>query len=79
MGLIKYDKKSSRVTLANTCKQLLFEAVELGFSTKRGQDQLAGSHGDELKLAAVVLSRHGYRLQMAASQCCWYISSARAM
>ncbi|KAJ5414930.1 hypothetical protein N7509_000028 [Penicillium cosmopolitanum] len=34
LGFIKYDKKSSRVTLANACLQLPFEALELGFTTK---------------------------------------------
>jgi hypothetical protein len=71
LGFIKYDKKSSRVTLANACMQLPAEALELSFSTKGGQEQLAGSHGDGLKLAAVVLSRDGYRLQVVASRCSW--------
>ncbi|CAI7647755.1 unnamed protein product, partial [Penicillium manginii] len=72
LGFIKYEKKSSRVTFANACIQFPVESLELGFTTKVGQNQLAGSHGDGLKLAAVVLSRDGYRLQVAASRCSWY-------
>ncbi|KAJ5379640.1 hypothetical protein N7509_012759 [Penicillium cosmopolitanum] len=40
-------------------------------SSRGDQNQLAGSHGDGLKLAAVALSRDGYRLQVAASRCSW--------
>ena len=69
LGFIKYDKKLNRVTLANACMQLPVEALELGFTTKTGQDHLAGSHGEGLKLAAVALSRDGYSLQVVASQC----------
>ncbi|KAJ5240491.1 uncharacterized protein N7469_002082 [Penicillium citrinum] len=61
LGFIKHDKKSSQVTLANAGMQLPVEALELGFTTKSGQDHLAGSHGEGLKLAAVALSRDGYR------------------
>lgn len=72
LGFIKYDKKSKWVTLANAGTQLPIEALELGYTTKSGQDHLAGSHGEGLRLAALALSRDGYNLQVVTSQCLWW-------
>ncbi|KAJ5742665.1 uncharacterized protein N7511_011236 [Penicillium nucicola] len=71
LGFIKYEKKTGQVTLTNACMQLPVESLVMGFTSKNDLDQLAGSHGEGLKLAALVLSRKGYRVSVAASQCKW--------
>ncbi|KAJ6020067.1 hypothetical protein N7522_000142 [Penicillium canescens] len=71
LGYIKYEKKTGRVTLTNSCMQLPVESLVMGFTSKDEQDQLAGSHGDGLKLAALIMSRDGYKMTVAASHCRW--------
>lgn len=43
----------------------------MGFSTKDAHNHLVGRHGEGLKLAALVLSRDGYQVSIAASGCNW--------
>jgi hypothetical protein len=74
LGYIKYEKKAGRVILANPCAQLQPEALQLGYTSKQGNDSLAGCYGEGLKLAALVMSRNGYKVKIATSNCNWRFS-----
>jgi hypothetical protein len=50
LGFIKYEKKTGRVTMANSCTQFPIECLGMGFTTKDCHDHLAGCHGEGLKL-----------------------------
>jgi hypothetical protein len=71
LGFIKYEKKFGRVTLANACMQLPVESLVMGLTSKNKQDHLAGSHGEGLKVAALVMHREGYKVTVAANHCNW--------
>jgi hypothetical protein len=46
-------------------------ALGMGFSTKDAHDRLVVCHGEGLKPAALVLSRDGFQVSIAASGCNW--------
>ncbi|KAJ5938341.1 hypothetical protein N7466_001475 [Penicillium verhagenii] len=70
-GLIQYEKKTGRVILTNASTQLPVESLIMGHTTKAGDQRLSGSHGEGLKLAALVMNRHQYKMSIAASHCNW--------
>ena len=51
--------------------RLPINALGMGFSTKDAHDRLVVCHGEGLKLAALVLSRDGFQVSIAASGCNW--------
>ncbi|KAF2996556.1 hypothetical protein E8E15_000224 [Penicillium rubens] len=71
LGFIKYEKKTGRVILTNSCMQLPLESLVMGFTSKDDDEQLPGSHGEGLKLAALIMSRDGYKVSLAASHSQW--------
>ena len=71
LGFIKYEKKAGRVILANSCASLRPDDLQLGQTSKEGSPCLAGCRGEGLKLAAMVMSRNGYKVHMAAGGCDW--------
>ncbi|KAF9888555.1 hypothetical protein FE257_008486 [Aspergillus nanangensis] len=71
LGFIRHDKSTGQVTLANACATLEPEALQLGKTTKRGKDQLVGCHGEGLKLAAMLMSREGYRVSVETNNTHW--------
>jgi hypothetical protein len=71
MGFIKYEKKTGRVILTNSCMQLPLESLVMGYTSKDDDEQLAGSHGEGLKLAALIMGRDGYKVSLAANHCKW--------
>ena len=73
LGFIKYQKSNGSITLTNSNSSLPVEALGLGWSSKSGPD-LIGRHGEGLKLAAMVLSREGYQVRIAASRSNWTFS-----
>ncbi|OQE88908.1 hypothetical protein PENNAL_c0015G05766 [Penicillium nalgiovense] len=54
LGFIKYEKKTGRVILTNSCMQLPLESLVMGFTSKDDDAQLAGSYSEGLKLAALI-------------------------
>lgn len=75
LGFIKYEKAEGRTIIANACAQLPPESLQFGHSSKRGNANLAGCHGEGLKLAALVMSRHEYSVKIDASNTHWNFSS----
>jgi hypothetical protein len=74
LGFIKYDKVPGRVTIANSCAQLKQDDLEIGHSSKRENKNLAGCHGEGLKLAALAMLRNGYSVRIEASNIYWNFS-----
>lgn len=71
LGFIRYEKKSGRVILVNACAQLRTDALQLGHTSKKGQLQFAGCHGEGLKLAAMVMCREGHSVSIETGNSHW--------
>jgi hypothetical protein len=71
LGFIKYDKHSGCVTISNSCAELGLNALELGSSSKQHDSNSAGCHGEGLKLAALVMVRSGFEVELSASRRYW--------
>ncbi|GFG16460.1 hypothetical protein IFM61392_09518 [Aspergillus lentulus] len=71
LGFIKYEKDLGRVVMTNPCAGLEPGLLRLGQTTKQGKDQLAGCHGEGLKLAAMVMSREKYRVGIETNNARW--------
>lgn len=71
MGYIKYDKKSGHVVLVNASSELHPKHLELDESSKSGNDDLAGCHGEGFKLAALAMCRNNHKVLFAASNYYW--------
>ncbi|RDH26149.1 hypothetical protein BDQ94DRAFT_176607 [Aspergillus welwitschiae] len=72
LGFIRFDVLQGRAEFANLGTTLGENCLELGHSTKTGDDgRLAGGHGEGLKLAALVLSRHGHHVRISTNGCHW--------
>ncbi|KAJ5219075.1 uncharacterized protein N7498_001174 [Penicillium cinerascens] len=71
LGFIKYEKKAERVILANSCASLRPDDLQFRQTSKEGSHYLAGCRGEGLKLAAMVMSRNGYKVHIAAGGCDW--------
>ncbi|RAH66064.1 uncharacterized protein BO66DRAFT_332326 [Aspergillus aculeatinus CBS 121060] len=69
LGYITYKERYGGVVFTNFEARLTARDLDIGGTTKRGDDNqaLAGRHGDGLKLAALVLCRNGFRVQIVAS------------
>jgi hypothetical protein len=71
LGFIKYEKHSGCVTISNSCAELSLNALELGSSSKQHDSNSAGCHGEGLKLAALVMVRSGFEVELSASRSHW--------
>ncbi|RJE22051.1 hypothetical protein PHISCL_05598 [Aspergillus sclerotialis] len=73
MGLIEFNKATGRVVLANASPTSRMEPkhLQLGNTSKDKKPDMAGSHGDGFKLAALVMSRDKYKVRIEASNYYW--------
>ncbi|OAG35296.1 hypothetical protein AYO21_10498 [Fonsecaea monophora] len=71
LGYIRFIRRAGTVELANFQAELRRSNLGLGNSTKVGNDELAGCHGEGFKLAALVLRRLGHSVKFAASEFYW--------
>ena len=69
LGFISWD--NGTVQYSNFGAQLSRKALNLGVSTKRDDDNLAGTHGEGFKVASLVMLRRGYRVRYEASEYYW--------
>jgi hypothetical protein len=74
LGFIRYAKLPGEVMLVNACAQAQPNALQLAKSLKQNKDNLAGCHGEGLKLAAIDISRNVYNISLASSSCSWSFS-----
>jgi hypothetical protein len=71
LGFIRFNKKSGSLELTNFKAELSIQHLSLGATTKRGQDQFAGIHGEGFKLAALVMRRNEHAVRFGASSYYW--------
>lgn len=71
LGYILFKKKQRSVELTNFRAQLTRHNLELGGSTKRGNNAVAGTHGEGLKVAALVLRRAKHRVRLTSKSYNW--------
>jgi hypothetical protein len=69
LGFISWN--NGTVQYSNFGAQLSQKALSLGASTKRDDDNLAGTHGEGFKVASLVMLRRGYRVRYEASKTYW--------
>ncbi|KIX97808.1 uncharacterized protein Z520_06586 [Fonsecaea multimorphosa CBS 102226] len=71
LGFIRFNRKAGSVELTNFQAQLQRNSLGLGKSSKQGQDEFAGCHGEGFKVAAVVLRREGHSVRFASAGYYW--------
>jgi hypothetical protein len=71
LGYIWFKRKEGSVKITNFQAKLERRNLELGSSTKRGNNTMAGTHGEGLKLAALVLRREKRRVRITSSKYNW--------
>jgi hypothetical protein len=69
LGFISWN--NGTLQYSNFGAQLSQKALNLGVSTKRNDDNLAGTHGEGFKVASLVMLRRGYRVRYEASKYYW--------
>jgi hypothetical protein len=71
LGFIRFNKKAGSLELTNFKAELTLEHLSLGGTTKRGQDQFAGIHGEGFKLAALVMRRRQHSVRFESTSHYW--------
>ncbi|KAG4441520.1 hypothetical protein IFR05_002977 [Cadophora sp. M221] len=69
LGFIRF--KDGIIEFTNFGAQLHRRALNMGETSKRGNRQAAGTHGEGFKVASLVMVRHGHRVQYEASRSRW--------
>jgi len=71
LGFIRFNRNMGSLELTNFKAELSAQNLSLGGTTKCGQDQLAGIHGEGFKLAALVMRRNDHAVRFCASSYYW--------
>lgn len=71
LGFICYIEKNGSLELTNFRASLRREALEVGNTSKRQNNQLAGTHGEGFKIGALVMVRNAYQAQFETSSFYW--------
>ncbi|TGO24106.1 hypothetical protein BPAE_0112g00250 [Botrytis paeoniae] len=71
LGFLAFDKKRGMLELCNYNSQLAREVLDMGGTSKADDDEMAGTHGEGFKLAALLMIRHGYQTRITASKFYW--------
>jgi hypothetical protein len=71
LGFIRYEEETGTLELVNFGAELPLSSLALGYTTKQNQAKLAGCHGEGFKLAALVMLRKGYAVNISASGHYW--------
>lgn len=77
IGFISYDKRNGRTQLSNFNANLEAKHLSMGGSSKRSNENLAGHHGEGLKLSALVMRRLGYGVRIESSSFYWNFNFGR--
>lgn len=67
LGFIKFNKKTGSLELTNFNAKLTLRDLSLGGTTKTGDRQVAGMHGEGFKLAALVMRRNEHSVRLSAT------------
>ncbi|KAF7953451.1 uncharacterized protein EAE97_000850 [Botrytis byssoidea] len=71
LGFLAFDKKRGMVELCNYNSQLAREVLDMGGTSKADDDEMAGTHGEGFKLAALLMIREGHQAEITASKFYW--------
>ncbi|PQE30545.1 glycoside hydrolase family 76 protein [Rutstroemia sp. NJR-2017a WRK4] len=71
LGYLFFFKKRGMLELCNFGSELPRQALNMGWTSKKQDDDLAGKHGKGLKLAASVMVREGHQTRLTASGFYW--------
>jgi hypothetical protein len=71
LGFIRHIKAKGTLELTNFKAQLSRKSLDMGESSKRHENNLAGTHGEGFKLAALVMVRKNYQVRCEASKFYW--------
>jgi hypothetical protein len=71
LGFIRYREKEGDLEFTNFGAKLSRETLDLGVTSKRKKDHLAGTHGEGFKVASLVMVRSGYQVRYEASSYYW--------
>ncbi|KAM0170809.1 hypothetical protein ACHAPF_008727 [Botrytis cinerea] len=55
LGFLSFDNKKGMLELCNYNSQLAREVLDMGGTSKAGNDELAGTHGEGFKLVALLM------------------------
>lgn len=67
LGFIRFNKKNGTLQLTNFEAKITVDNLELGDTTKRNKTEQAGTHGEGLKVASLVMCHNGHRVQYESS------------
>src|SRR6266487_3996847 len=71
LGWIRFDSGTGVIEITNCNAQLGPSFVDIGRSTKKKSNALAGGYGEGAKIAALILTRDGYQFQYQATSFNW--------
>jgi hypothetical protein len=71
LGYILFNGKNGSVELSNFKAQMSRSNLELGGTTKRNNHDVAGTHGEGLKVAALFLRRNDHRVRITSQNYNW--------
>ncbi|TGO32057.1 hypothetical protein BHYA_0359g00020 [Botrytis hyacinthi] len=71
LGFLAFDKKRGMVELCNYNSQLAREVLDMGGTSKANDEEMAGTHGEGFKLAALLMIREGHQARITASKFYW--------
>ncbi|PQE09063.1 glycoside hydrolase family 76 protein [Rutstroemia sp. NJR-2017a BVV2] len=75
LGYLLFFKERGELELCNFGSNLPMEALNMGWASKKQDGDLAGKHGEGLKLAASVMVREGHQTRITASGFYWNFRS----
>ncbi|PMD41313.1 hypothetical protein L207DRAFT_581755 [Hyaloscypha variabilis F] len=71
IGFIRLLKEQGVLELTNYDAWLPGNSLNIGGTSKSGNDNMAGSHGEGYKVAALILKHHKFDVNIKASECDW--------
>jgi hypothetical protein len=71
LGFIRLLKDKGVLELTNYNAWLPGKSLGIGGTSKTGNEQMAGSHGEGYKVAALTMKKHGFDVNTKASECDW--------
>lgn len=71
IGFIRFQKQKGMLELTNFRAQLPRRAIDLGASSKRNTNMMAGTHGEGFKVASLVMVRKQYQVRYESAKFYW--------
>jgi hypothetical protein len=71
LGWVRFDSGTGMIEITNRNAQLGPSFIDIGGSTKKKSNALAGGYGEGAKIAALILTRDGYQVQYQSTSFNW--------